>query len=65
MIGVTSDSSNGKKKIDGPGGIMFEQYLRQSDVRGSKSINRCPKLPFVASSYDCRKNLGALSCLPR
>ena len=44
---------------------MFEQYLRQSDVRGSKSTYRFPKLSFVASSYDCRKNLGALSCLPR
>ena len=51
-MGVTSALSNGKYKIDGPGGIMFEQYLRQSDVRGSKSINRCPKLSFVASSYD-------------
>ena len=64
-MGVTSALSNGKKKIDETGGIMFEQYLRQSDVRGFKSINRCPKLSFVASSYDCRKNLGALSCLPR
>ena len=43
---------------------MFEQYLRQSDLRGSKSITSCPKLSFVASSYDCRKSLGALGCLP-
>ena len=49
---VTSASPNGNKKIDGPVGTMFEQYLRQSDVRGSKSINRCPKLSFVASSHD-------------
>ena len=49
---VTSASPNSNKKIDGPGGTMFEQYLRQSDVRGSKSINRCPKLSFVASSHD-------------
>ena len=49
---VISALSNGKKKIVGPGAIMFEQYLRQSDVLGSKSINRCPKLSFVASSYD-------------
>ena len=64
-MGLTSALSNGKSKNDGPGGFMFEQYLRQSDVRGSKSTYRFPKLSFVASSYDCRRNLGALSCLPR
>ena len=41
---------NGNQKIDGPGGIMFEPYRKQSDVRGSKSINRCPYVSFVASS---------------
>ena len=71
---VTSASSNGNKKIDGPGGTMFEQYLKQSDVRGSKSINRCPKLSFVASSHDfsvlhkrttffCKSSFNWNSCL--
>ena len=44
---------------------MFEQYLRQSDVRGSKPISRCPKVSFVARSYEFRKKLVKLSCLPR
>ena len=34
---------------------MFQQYLRQSDLRRSKSINRSPKLSFVASSNNCCK----------
>ena len=51
-MGVTSASSNGKLKTYGPGGIMFEQYLGQSAVPGSESFNRCPKLSFVASSYN-------------
>ena len=33
------------QEIDGP---FLEHYLRQSDVRESKSITRCPQLPKVA-----------------
>ena len=37
---------------------MLEQNLRQSDIRGSKSISRCPKMSFVASSYEIHKKNG-------
>ena len=50
MIGVVSASDKGKQKTVGPGGVIFEQYLKQSDVRGSKSIRRCPKESLVANS---------------
>ena len=61
MMVDTSDLLNGKYKNDGPVVTMSEQYLRQFDVRGSKSITRCPKLSFIASLYVFRKNLGILS----
>ena len=37
-MGVTSALSKGKSKIDGPGGIMFEQYLRQSGMFGDLNL---------------------------
>ena len=34
----------------GPGRVIFEQFLKQSDVTGSMSTGRCPKCSLVADS---------------
>ena len=50
MIGEVSALDKGNQKFVGPGRMIFEQYLKQSDVQGSKSIRRCPKESRVANS---------------
>ena len=50
MIGVVSALDEAKYKTVGPGRVIFEQNLKQSVVRGSKSIRRCPKESHVALS---------------
>ena len=64
VIGVFSALETAKKTAE-KGRVKFEQYLKQSDVRGSKLIRRCPKESLVANLQQLPKNFVTLNCLPK